>query len=88
MSPSTLRRYPLGFRIYSVWAQHRVRNDVPSAEAVAQGCAARGITAQYNTPLTPTYVAGEAGDFERRWHALTRHHAGAQQWKYARVGHP
>ncbi|MER5696034.1 DUF2637 domain-containing protein [Streptomyces mirabilis] len=79
VSPSTLRRYPLGFRIYNVWAEHRVRNDVPSAEAVAQDCAALGITAQYNKPLTPAYVAGEADDFERRWHALTRHHAGAQR---------
>ncbi|WP_233273723.1 DUF2637 domain-containing protein [Streptomyces broussonetiae] len=79
VSPSTLRRYPLWFRIYSVWAEHRVRNENPAVDAVAQDCAARGITAQYNKPITPAQVTEQADDFERRWHALTRYHADTQQ---------
>ncbi|MEU8975643.1 DUF2637 domain-containing protein, partial [Streptomyces monashensis] len=79
VSSSTLRRYPLWFRIYNVWAEHRVRNENPAADAVAQDCAARGITAQYNKPITPAQVTEQADDFERRWHALTRYHAEAQQ---------
>ncbi|MGW7824658.1 DUF2637 domain-containing protein [Streptomyces puniciscabiei] len=79
VSPSTLRRYPLWFRVYNVWAEHRVRSESPAADAVAQDCAARGITAQYNKPVTPAHVTEQAGDFERRWHALTRYHADAQR---------
>ncbi|MGW0633082.1 hypothetical protein [Streptomyces sp. NPDC002758] len=41
VSQSTLRRYPLQFRTYNVWAEHRVRAEAPSAGAVAQDCAAR-----------------------------------------------
>ncbi|MGW2108320.1 hypothetical protein, partial [Streptomyces sp. NPDC001948] len=75
VSVSTLRRYPLQFRIYNVWAEHRVRTDVPSADAVAQDCAARGITAQYNKPIPAEQIDEQAEDFERRWNVLTRHHA-------------
>ena len=79
VSPSTLRRYVLPFRVYSLWAEHRVRSDKPSLNAVAQECAAHGITAQYNKPITTDYIAENATDFERRWQALIRHHAEAQQ---------
>lgn len=79
VSPSTLRRYLLPFRVYSLWAEQRVRSDKPSFEAVAQQCAAHGITAQYNKPITPEYISENAADFERRWQALIRHHAEAQQ---------
>ncbi|MEU6510995.1 DUF2637 domain-containing protein [Streptomyces sp. NPDC046942] len=79
VSPSTLRRYPLWFRIYNVWAEYRLRNENPAADAVAQDCAARGITAQYNKPITPAHVTEQADDFERRWHALTRYRVDAQQ---------
>ncbi|MGW1107896.1 hypothetical protein ACWD4E_34320, partial [Streptomyces sp. NPDC002540] len=79
VSPSTLRRYPLQFRIYNVWVEHRVRTEVPSADAVAQDCAARGITAQYNKPITSAQITEQAEDFERRWNALTRYHAEDQQ---------
>ncbi|WP_143665022.1 hypothetical protein [Streptomyces sp. TLI_55] len=78
VSPSTLRRYLLPFRVYSVWVEHRVRNAAPSLDAIAQECAARGITAQHNRPLTTDYIAEQAVDFERRWQALTRHHAQQQ----------
>lgn len=78
VSPSTLRRYLLPFRVYSLWAGHRLRNETPSLDAIAQKCADRGITAQHNRPLTAEYVAEQAADFERRWQALTRHHAQAQ----------
>ncbi|CAL9657232.1 hypothetical protein SUDANB21_06834 (plasmid) [Streptomyces sp. enrichment culture] len=79
VSPSTLRRYLLPFRVYNVWAQQRVHSESPSLDAVAQECAAHGITAQHNRPLTADYIAEQAVDFERRWQALTRHHAQPQQ---------
>ncbi|WP_331745568.1 DUF2637 domain-containing protein [Streptomyces mirabilis] len=78
ISPSTLRRYLLSFRAYSVWAEHRTRNETPQADAVAQDCATRGITAQYNNPITPTDITKQAPGFERRWKALARHRAEAQ----------
>ncbi|MGW7614216.1 hypothetical protein ACWGKW_44815, partial [Streptomyces sp. NPDC054766] len=71
ISPSTLRRYFLPFRMYHVWADHRIGADSPSAESVAQDCALRGITAQYNRPITAEDIAKQADDFERRWQAIT-----------------
>ncbi|MFE2715267.1 hypothetical protein ACFXKI_25605 [Streptomyces mirabilis] len=79
VSPATLRRYFLPFRVYNVWAEDRMRSEQPVADAIAQECAARGVTAQYNKPVTPDYITENAVDFERRWHALIRHHADAQQ---------
>ncbi|MGW4518263.1 hypothetical protein ACWEO4_41520 [Streptomyces sp. NPDC004393] len=79
VSPSTLRRYLLPFRVYTLWAQQRVRNEAPSLDAVARECAAHGITAQHNKPLTTDYIAEQAVDFERRWQGLTRHHAQLRQ---------
>jgi hypothetical protein len=79
VSPGNLRRYFLPSRVYNVWAEHRMRSEQPAADAVAQACAARGITAQYNKPVTTDYITENATDFERRWQALTRHHASAQQ---------
>ncbi|MFE1854930.1 DUF2637 domain-containing protein [Streptomyces sp. NPDC059489] len=79
VSPSTLRRYLLPFRVYNLWAEQRVRNEVPSLNAVAQECAARGITAQHNRPLTADYIAEQAVDFERRWQTLTHDHAQPQR---------
>ncbi|MEU6546448.1 DUF2637 domain-containing protein [Streptomyces sp. NPDC046859] len=73
VSPSTLRRYLLPFRVYRFWAQQRVRSEVPSLDVIAQECAVRGITGQHNRPLTADYVAELVADFERRWQALTRH---------------
>lgn len=40
-----LRRYRLQFPNHNVWAGHRLRSETPSPDAVAQGCAAGGITA-------------------------------------------
>jgi hypothetical protein len=79
VSPANLRRYFLPSRVYSVWAEYRMRSETPAADAVAQECAARGITAQYNKPVTTEYVTENVDDFERRWQAFTRHHADAQQ---------
>ncbi|MFC7512154.1 hypothetical protein ACFQV4_25400 [Streptomyces thermocarboxydus] len=79
VSPSTLRRYLLPFRVYTFWAQQQVHSESPSLDAVAQECAAYGITAQHNRPLTAEYIAEQAHDFERRWQVLTRHHAQSQQ---------
>ncbi|WP_249938561.1 DUF2637 domain-containing protein [Streptomyces mirabilis] len=70
---STLRRYLLPFRIYSVWAEHRGRSEQPSLKTVAEACAARGITLQYNEPITAATIAEHTADFERRWHAVIRH---------------
>ncbi|MFD7708574.1 hypothetical protein ACFV8W_15680, partial [Streptomyces sp. NPDC059786] len=79
VSPSTLRRYLLPFRVYRLWAGQRARSQTPSLDAVARECAAHGITAQHNRPLTTAYIGEQAGDFERRWQALKRHPAQAQQ---------
>nr|WP_254401316.1 DUF2637 domain-containing protein [Streptomyces sp. AC555_RSS877] len=79
VSPANLRRYFLPSRVYNVWAEYRTRTEQPAPDAVAQECAARGITAQYNKPVTTDYITENAVDFERRWHALIRHHASAQQ---------
>ncbi|MEU9272260.1 DUF2637 domain-containing protein, partial [Streptomyces sp. NPDC048251] len=79
VSPATLRRYLLPFRVYNVWSEHRMRNEQPAADAIAQDCAARNITAQYNKPVTTDYITDNAADFERRRQALIRHHADAQQ---------
>ncbi|MFE5754682.1 hypothetical protein ACFQ7M_36195 [Streptomyces massasporeus] len=79
VSPATLRRYLLPFRVYTIWAEQRVRNAVSSLDTVAQECAAQGITAQYNRPLRADYLAEQTVDFERRWQALVRHHADARQ---------
>lgn len=73
VSPSNLRRYLLPFRIYNLWAEQRVRSDIPSLDALAQVCAAQGITAQHNKPITTAYLAGQVEDFERRWQAFTYH---------------
>jgi hypothetical protein len=78
VSPSNLRRYLLPFRIYNLWAEHRLRSDPPSLDAIAQECAALGITAQHNKPITTAYLADQVEDFERRWQALMHHHAQAQ----------
>jgi len=78
VSPANLRRYVLPSRVYNVWAEDRLRNEQPAADVVAQECAARGITAQYNKPVTTDYVTQQSGDFERRWQALTRHYVEPQ----------
>nr|WP_260848427.1 DUF2637 domain-containing protein [Streptomyces sp. SLBN-118] len=79
VSPANLRRYFLPSRVYNVWAEYRMRNEEHAADAVAHECAARGITAQYSKPVTTEYITQNSADFERRWQALTRHHADAQQ---------
>ncbi|MFF7127179.1 hypothetical protein ACFZA6_26490, partial [Streptomyces sp. NPDC008240] len=79
VNPSTLRRYPLWFRIYNVWAEHRKRTtEGPELDVVAHNCTARGITGQYNKPITAAYIAKEVADFERRWRVLTHHDADIQ----------
>ncbi|MEU6890132.1 hypothetical protein ABZ918_34145, partial [Streptomyces viridosporus] len=76
VSPATLRRYLMPFRVYSVWAEYRLHDTQPAADTVAQECAARGITGQYHKPLSADYLTENTADFERRWQALT-HHANA-----------
>jgi hypothetical protein len=61
-------------RLSRVWAEHRLGAERPAADSVAQDCAARGITAQYNRPVTADQIAERTEVFERRWQALSRHH--------------
>ncbi|MEU0786705.1 hypothetical protein ABZ341_34700, partial [Streptomyces sp. NPDC006173] len=70
VSPSTLRRYFLHFRIYQVWADHRARMQEPSPVSVARDCVHQGITAQYRKPITHEDIAKHADDFERRWQTM------------------
>ncbi|MFE4582480.1 hypothetical protein [Streptomyces chartreusis] len=70
VSPSTLRRYLLPFRVYTLWAEQRMISEHPPLDVIAQECAARGITAQHNKPLTADYITEQGDDFERRWRAL------------------
>ncbi|MGW7671141.1 hypothetical protein ACWGJX_29035, partial [Streptomyces sp. NPDC054775] len=79
VSPSTLRRYFLSFRLYTIWAEHRESSSTPALDAIAHDCAAHGITAQYNKPLTIHNISEHADDFERRWQATTQHHADPQR---------
>ncbi|MCX5357490.1 hypothetical protein OG864_01775 [Streptomyces sp. NBC_00124] len=79
VSVGNLRRYLLPFRVYHLWAEQRLHSEAPSLDGVAQECAAQGITAQHNRPITAAYIAGQVDDFERRWQALTHHHAQTQQ---------
>ncbi|MFJ5779252.1 DUF2637 domain-containing protein [Streptomyces sp. NPDC093094] len=75
LRPSTLRRYLLPFRTYSLWAEQRRGTQSPSPETIAQQCAARGITAQHNRPIDTSYITEHTPDFERRWQTLNHHHA-------------
>ncbi|WP_225080830.1 DUF2637 domain-containing protein [Streptomyces sp. CoT10] len=70
---STLRRYLLPYRVYTIWAQHRTHTETPNPHSVAHDCITHNITGQYNKPLTPHYISEQTGDFERRWHALNQH---------------
>ncbi|MCX5251961.1 DUF2637 domain-containing protein [Streptomyces sp. NBC_00201] len=70
VSPATLRRYLLPFRIYHLWARQRQSSETPSLETIARECAARDITAQYNKPITTDHITELVTDFERRWQAL------------------
>ncbi|MFJ6121598.1 DUF2637 domain-containing protein [Streptomyces sp. NPDC092129] len=79
VSPSTLRRYFLSFRLYTIWAEHREASSTPALDAIAHDCAAHGITAQYNRPLTIHDISEHADDFERRWQSLTQHHTNTHQ---------
>ncbi|MEV6536920.1 DUF2637 domain-containing protein [Streptomyces sp. NPDC051639] len=72
ISPANLRRHFLRWRVYNAWAQQRARTETPASSDVAKVCAESGITAQYNRPVTSSYVAEESEDFERRWRVLSR----------------
>ncbi|MER6187973.1 hypothetical protein [Streptomyces sp. NPDC001652] len=69
----------LPFRVCHLWVEQRVHSEMPSLQAIAQECAAQGITAQHNRPATTAYIADQVEDFERRWQARTRRHAQNQQ---------
>ncbi|MFG2425377.1 hypothetical protein ACGFWD_41095, partial [Streptomyces sp. NPDC048448] len=78
ISPANLRRHFLRWRVYNAWAEQRARTETPVDSDVAQVCAEWGITAQYNRPVTSSYVAEESEDFERRWRILSRQQADVQ----------
>ncbi|MGW0778413.1 hypothetical protein ACWD01_33400, partial [Streptomyces sp. NPDC002835] len=71
VSPSTLRRYFLEFRIYSQWSLRRAETgQTPSAEGVADHLAKLGITGQYSRQIPEATVEKYAVDFERRYNAI------------------
>jgi hypothetical protein len=71
ISPSTLRRYFLEFRIYGQWARRCAQDGTsPTAAAVAQDLAKLGITGQYSQPIAEDAVKKLVPDFERRYAAL------------------
>ncbi|MEV5358144.1 DUF2637 domain-containing protein [Streptomyces sp. NPDC052693] len=74
ISPATLRRYLLSYRIYTVWAEHRAHSPHPSPAQIIRECTTRGITAQYNTPITAHHITKNAVHFERRWRTLHTQH--------------
>ncbi|MFG2794168.1 DUF2637 domain-containing protein [Streptomyces sp. NPDC048419] len=86
VSPATLRRYLLPFRLYHLWARQRHNSETPSPETIAKECAARGVTAQYNKPITAEYITTLTTDFERRWQALTHHQQPAERRRPMRSG--
>ncbi|MFD8228526.1 DUF2637 domain-containing protein [Streptomyces massasporeus] len=73
VSPATLRRYLLSYRLYDIWAQHRTHNPNPTPQAIAHHCNTHGITAQYNKPITPHHITQHTHHFQRRWHTLNHH---------------
>ncbi|MFF1276992.1 hypothetical protein ACFVZC_26815 [Streptomyces marokkonensis] len=70
VSPSNLRRHFLRWRIYTIWAKHRHHTANPPIRVVAQDCATRNITGQYNRPVTTDYIAAHTTDFQHRWHRI------------------
>ena len=74
LSASNLRRHYLRWRIYNIWTTHQTRQDTPSADDIAQECAAHGITGQYNRPVTTAFITDHTTDFQRRRQALTNPH--------------
>ncbi|MER6678992.1 DUF2637 domain-containing protein, partial [Streptomyces sp. NPDC000983] len=73
VTPKALARYYLQFRLYTAWAQHRAHTSYPAIHHVLKYLTRRGITAQYNKPLTPADLAPRLDAFERRWHTLNHH---------------
>ncbi|WP_328707710.1 DUF2637 domain-containing protein [Streptomyces mesophilus] len=70
-----LRRYPLSFRLYAVYAHLRDElGTEPAAQQVAAEAALRGITGQYSRPIdaqTLTEREDYLPDFRRRYKILT-----------------
>ncbi|MFF3313392.1 hypothetical protein ACFYV9_38930, partial [Streptomyces sp. NPDC002952] len=75
VSPSTLRRYLPGFRIYAAWSSLREHTAAPTAQDVARECATRRISVR-KAPVTADMIEPDLLDFERRWQALAQ--AGSQ----------
>ncbi|MFJ3714125.1 hypothetical protein ACIPYN_38500, partial [Streptomyces sp. NPDC090053] len=73
VSPSTLRRYLLDFRIYSVWDSLHEDNEEPRTDQVVKELTERGITGQYSAPITESTVAAMTPDFQRRRAAFADH---------------
>ncbi|MFD5522512.1 hypothetical protein ACFWI3_41970, partial [Streptomyces sp. NPDC127066] len=69
ISPSTLRRYLPGFRLYTAWSALREHTETPTAHDVARECATREITLR-KTPVTTEMIEPDLPSFERRWQAI------------------
>ncbi|MGI5346784.1 DUF2637 domain-containing protein [Streptomyces sp. CA-250714] len=75
ISPSTLRRYRLSWRIYRVWAQHlETRGSEPSLSELEALCAKHGIRSKggRGDRIGPDDLAGYLADFRRRYAAFAR----------------
>lgn len=74
ISPSTLRRYRMGWRIYRVWAQHLEANDgiEPSLAELEELCAEHAIRSKggRGDRLGQRDLEGYLPDFRRRYAAL------------------
>ncbi|WP_143081903.1 hypothetical protein [Streptomyces qinglanensis] len=75
ISPSTLRRYRMGWRIYRVWARYLEDHDgaEPSLGELEELCAEHAIRSKggRGERLAQPDLAGHLTDFRRRYAALT-----------------
>ncbi|MEU9273010.1 hypothetical protein AB0E04_47705, partial [Streptomyces sp. NPDC048251] len=71
ITPKSLSRYLLQFRLYTAWAQHRATTHTPDLHRITQELTQQGITAQYNRPLHFHHFTPHLRAFERRWQTLS-----------------
>ncbi|MFC7310851.1 hypothetical protein ACFQVC_42405, partial [Streptomyces monticola] len=76
ISPSTLRRYLLEFRIFAVWDAHlNTTGDEPTPPQLVQLLAQHNVTGQYGSAITTEAVNDRLlADFRRRREALRTSH--------------
>ncbi|WP_254878906.1 DUF2637 domain-containing protein [Streptomyces sp. NA04227] len=70
ISPATLRRYYVEFRIYGAWSALRAEGGAPDPRVLVEVLAQHGITGQHNSLIDEQDLAAYLPDFERRWQAV------------------